>query len=227
MQNLLLLINNLLDSIFTSDDEKKRQLTKKIWEEYFHNNLTKTDPHKTLLLAFTYFQMEDKTKGRAADLGTGTGRDALFLLKEGWNVLAIDSEQLAIDILLKRSDPSYQERLKAEVTSFSNMNLPDDLDLINAGYSLPFCCPQDFPACWNTIVNHLAIGGRFAGHFFGKEDEWANSPSLTILSQDAIKKLFIENFVIEYLQIEDGLIPSADGKIKHWHVYHIVAKKVK
>jgi len=39
--------------------------------------------------------------------------------------------------------------------------------------------------------------------------------------------LFKENFVIEYLQVEEGLLPTAAGPMKHWHVYHVVAKKTK
>jgi hypothetical protein len=43
---------------------------------------------------------------------------------------------------------------------------------------------------------------------------------------EELLQLFKDQFVIEYLQIEDGPIPCADGKLKHWHVYHVVAKKI-
>lgn len=199
----------------------------KTWKNYYQNTLNISDPHKTLLLAQKYFKLENKIGGIAADLGAGTGRDTLFLLQQGWNVLALDAEQLSIDIILSRIDVLYLNNLEVMVMPFSEMTIPDELDLINASYSLPFCKPQDFTQCWRKIIDHLAIGGRFSGQFFGEKDEWATHPGLTIHSYENMIKLFEDQFVIEYLQIEDGLIPCADGKMKHWHVYHVVAKKIK
>ncbi len=199
----------------------------KTWENYYQNTLNISDPHKTLLLAQKYFQLENKIGGVAADLGAGTGRDTLFLLQQGWDVLALDAEQLSIDIILNRVDVSYLNSLEVMVIPFSEMILPAELDLINASYSLPFCKPQDFSQCWRKIIDHLAIGGRFSGQFFGEKDEWATNPDLTIHSYEKMLQLFEDQFVIEYLQIEDGFIPCANGKMKHWHVYHLVAKKIR
>jgi hypothetical protein len=42
-----------------------------------------------------------------------------------------------------------------------------------------------------------------------------------------MRQLFAENFEIEYLKIQDELSQTADGTSKHWHVFHIVAKKIK
>ena len=60
----------------------------------------------------------------AADLGAGTGRDTLFLLKQGWNVLALDAEQLSIDIILNRVDVSYNNNFESE------MMLPNELESV-------------------------------------------------------------------------------------------------
>lgn len=65
------------------------------WDEYYQNTLNATKPHNTLLLAQQYFEIDEKASGLAVDLGTGTSRDALFLLKKEWKVLAIDAEVLA------------------------------------------------------------------------------------------------------------------------------------
>lgn len=199
----------------------------KAWENYYQNTLNLSDPRKNLLLAQKYFELENKIGGTAADLGAGTGRDTLFLLQQGWDVLALDAEQLSIDIILNRVDVSYLNNLEVMVIPFSEMILPTGLDLINASYSLPFCKPQDFSQCWTKITDHLAIGGRFSGQFFGEKDEWATNPDLTIHSYENMLQLFEHQFVIEYLQIEEGLMPCANGKMKHWHVYHVVAKKIR
>lgn len=207
-----------------ADDSQNRGSN--TWESYYQNTINSTDPRKTLLLALTYFQMENINTGKAADLGAGAGRDTLFLLKSGWQVFALDAEQLSIDIILSRVDSNDIAKLEVMASPFSEMILPKELDLINASYSLPFCNPKEFDLCWEQIVNSLALGGRFCGQFFGKHDEWANNPNLTIHAYTDFMKLFEDLFEIEYLQIEDGLIPSASGKMKHWHVYHVVAKKI-
>jgi tellurite methyltransferase len=212
--------------------EKSFQLPLKVqrrgnWDEYFQHTLNAIKPHNTLALAQQYFEIEEKTNGLAVDLGTGTGRDALFLLKNGWKVFALDAEPLSIDILLNRAQNDQLSNLEVEVSFFSEMILPDSVDLINASFSLPFCHPQDFPDCWQNIIQHLVIGGRFAGQLFGNRDEWASDPSQTFHTQEQMFDLFKENFVIEYLQVEEGRLPTAAGPMKHWHLYHIVAKKIK
>lgn len=196
------------------------------WDEYYRNTLNLTKPHYTLSLAQKYFEIDQKI-GFAVDLGTGTGRDALFLLQKGWNVLAIDAEPLSIEILLNRTQKEQLDHLEVLVSPFSDMNLPDNIDLINASLSLPFCAPEDFPQCWQKIVDHLSIGGRFSGHFFGDQDEWKSNPSLTFHTEEQLFNLFKENFTIEYLQIEKGLVPTASGEMSYSHIYHIVAKKIK
>jgi hypothetical protein len=50
------------------------------WDEYYQNTINETSPHNTLLLAHQYFEIEGRSSGLAVDLGTGTGRDALFLV---------------------------------------------------------------------------------------------------------------------------------------------------
>lgn len=41
--------------------------------------------------------------GRALDVACGTGRNALYLAECGWQVTAVDSSQVAIEILLERA----------------------------------------------------------------------------------------------------------------------------
>lgn len=196
------------------------------WDDYYQNTLNETKPYKTLLLAQEYFKLEQKV-GLAVDLGTGTGRDALFLLNHDWKVLAIDAEPLAIEILLNRVPAEKSDNLQVAITAFSNMLLPQQVDLINASFSLPFCKPEEFAKCWEQISDHLVIGGRFAGHFFGDKDDWSQNTAMSFHTQEEMLQLFSENFSIEYLQIEEGLFPTAAGSMKHWHIFHIVAKKIK
>lgn len=222
---ILILTTILTVQAFANENPTASQ-TKGQWDQYYQNTLNATEPYKTLILAQKYFEIEDQRASLAVDLGTGTGRDALFLLKKGWKVHAIDAEPLALEILLNRAS-EHLTHLEVNISPFATMVLPNNVALINASYSLPFCSPEEFPDCWQNIIDHLAIGGRFAGQFFGERDEWATNPSLTFHSQEKLLQLFEEHFTIEYLQIEEGLLPTAAGPMKHWHVYHIVARKIK
>jgi tellurite methyltransferase len=44
-----------------------------------------------------------RNAGRALDLGCGTGRHALYLAAQGWDVTAVDSSGVALDILSERA----------------------------------------------------------------------------------------------------------------------------
>src|SRR5260370_31752768 len=47
--------------------------------------------------------IEHRTPGRALALACGTGRHAIFLAEHGWNVTAVDSSPVAIEILQQRA----------------------------------------------------------------------------------------------------------------------------
>jgi SAM-dependent methyltransferase len=196
------------------------------WKDYYEITIN-GKPCNTLQLAQQYFHEEGKQGGFAIDLGAGAGRDTFFLLKQGWSVIAIDAEELALEILASRVEADEMSRLDLLLNTFSTMVLPSDVDLVNASFSLPFCAPADFSACWQKIVDSLAVGGRFSGQLFGDRDEWSSTPELTFHTEEQMRQLFAENFEIEYLKIQDELSQTADGTSKHWHVFHIVAKKIK
>jgi len=214
-----------LTALADASQPSTKSSTEGYWDEYYRNTLNEEKPRYTLLLAQQYFNLDNKTPGLAVDLGAGTGRDTLFLLRKGWNVHAIDAEPLSIEIILNRTETENPQHLETSISSFANMVLPDNIDLVNASFSLPFCPSEDFSECWNNIVDHLAVGGRFAGQLFGDRDEWAAGSSGTFHTHEQMLQLFEDHFVIEYLQIEEGLLPTAVGPMKHWHIYHVVARK--
>lgn len=227
MRKLLCILLVLVSTFTKLSSQEKEQNTKGNWDDYYENTLNDIQPCDNFLLALSYFKLDQKIAGVAVDLGAGTGRDTLYLLKSGWQVLAIDAEPLAIEILLRRAEEVASGSLEVAVSSFSTMALPENVDLINASYSLPFCAAGDFYTCWQTIVDSLAIGGRFTGQFFGDRDEWSTLGFGTFHSHEEVLELFRENFAIEYIQIEEGLKPTADGEMKQWHIFHVVAKKIK
>jgi tellurite methyltransferase len=102
-------------------------------------------------------------KGRMAiDLGCGEGTEALELLARGWSVTAVDTEEGGLTLLRARIPAPAVHRIRVICASFTEVNLPRAY-LIHAGFSLPFCPPQGFPAMWAQIRQALVPGGIFAG----------------------------------------------------------------
>lgn len=158
----------------------------------------------------------------AVDLGCGDGKEALVLLERGWRVLAVDGAREGIARLLDAVPPEDTERLTTKVASFVEVELPA-VDLAYAGLSLPFCDPEDFGSVWSKVVASIRPGGLFAGHFFGPHDSWFGTPDMTFHSLDEVDGLFAGFEVVSLReQDEDG---SAASGPKHWHVFHVIARK--
>jgi len=165
----------------------------------------------------------------AIDLGCGEGRDALELLRRGWTVRAVDSHAMGIDMLLLRVAEEERTRLRTFVSGFESEDWSQGMDgriaLVNASFSLPFCGPEEFDAVWKRIVDVIrGGGGRFAGQLFGDRDTWATLPDRTHHARAALDRLF-DAFVLEELREEEKDDKDALGNPKHWHVFHIVARK--
>lgn len=64
------------------------------------------------------------------------------------------------------------------------------------------------------------------GNFFGLNDSWTKiKEQMVFLSKEQVLDLFKGSFeIIQFNEIEkDG--KTGLGKIKHWHIYNIIAKK--
>lgn len=182
-------------------------------------------PHQTFLKAMSIFdgeQLLDRPRF-AVDLGCGDGRDTVELLRRGWLVLAIDSEQNAFDRLQAR--PIQRDLLQTQLMCFETLTLPPSIDLINASFCLPFCQPAHFPHLWETIVTSLNPGGYFCGQLFGERDSWAVYPDRTHHTREQIQVL-LKPFEIEWFDEEEHPGVTAMGEQKHWHIFHIVARKI-
>jgi SAM-dependent methyltransferase len=192
------------------------------WTRYYE--VAGPEPRSTLLEALRRFKDEDRHRLFAVDLGCGTGRDTLELLRRGWSVLAIDATAEAIE-RLRSLDLSEAERsrLETRVSLFEDAEWPP-VDLVNSSFALPFCSPAAFPAVWERIERSLQAGGRFSGHLFGDRDDWSNEDDMTFHTRAEAEAL-LSRFEVELFDEveEDGA--TAVGDPKHWHLFHVVARR--
>jgi tellurite methyltransferase len=184
------------------------------------------EPRKTLLYALARFDEDGLRDPFAVDLGCGSGRDTVELLRRGWKVLAIDGEAEAIERLLASEDlpSSALERLSTQVSRFEDAAWPD-ADLVNSSFALPFCPPESFPRLWQRIKSSVRLGGgRFSGQLFGDRDGWSGERELTFHTRAQVEAL-LGSFEVEWLEEveEDGC--TAVGEPKRWHLFHVVARR--
>ena len=196
------------------------------WGRYY--DAAGDDARETLLFALDRFEVEPRDDGRArfaVDLGCGTGRDTAELLRRGWRVLAIDAEAEAIARLRDRDDlgAPADERLETLIARFAEARWPA-ADLVNSSFALPFCPPEHFDDVWRRIVESLGPGGRFSGQLFGERDGWAGARDMSFQTRGEAEALLSEFDLERFDEVEeDG--KTAIGNPKHWHVFHVVARK--
>ncbi len=192
--------------------------TQSVWEQYY--KVTTGRPSREFLnRTLRRFQ----TPGLAIDLGCGAGTESIFLLQQGWQVIAIDQQESAIAKLRTSISPDTMSHLETLVASFETVNLPQ-ANLIWAGRSLPFCQRLEFHRLWHKILASLLPGGRFAGDFFGSRHAWANESGMTFHTKEQVLALCRE-LQLEYIIEEEGEEMTATNGIQHWHMFTISALK--
>jgi tellurite methyltransferase len=186
-----------------------------IWEDFY--KLTKSRPPWPLLVQAVSLLSQGKV---ALDLGCGAGRDTRFLLEQGFTVTAVDNDPHVIALLADLP----QNRLRIVQSSFEAFDF-ETYDLVNAHFALPFLSEEYFHLVLERIKQALHAGGLFVGQFFGVNDEW-NTPEnqMTFLTRVQAESELKELEVLEFRE-EDIDSHVADGTPKHWHVFHIIAKK--
>lgn len=157
---------------------------------------------------------------RALDLGAGAGRDTRYLLEHGFEVTAVDAEPRAVEFLSALDQP----RLRVVRSSFEDFPFAT-YDIVSAQFALPFMPPDRFYGVFTRLKAALAPGGIFAGQFFGIHDEFNGSrTTMTFLTRAEAESLLADLETLEFTE-EDADGHKADGSPKHWHVFHILARK--
>jgi tellurite methyltransferase len=195
------------------------------WPDYYAVTVDRPAWH-TVTEAIALFAAEDGPGAEArlaVDLGCGAGRDARELLRHGWQVLAVDLEQAAIEALVAATAEEDRSRLRTQVADLASFDIPA-CDLVNASVSLQFLDAAAYAGTFERIGAALAPGGRFAGLLYGDRDEAASDPDVTCPSPDVIRD-YLRDFEIEswFEREEDGKMALGDPH--HVHLIEVVARR--
>ena len=188
-------------------------------EKYYNN--TKNIPPNYITQKFIKLKIKPTN---AIELGCGAGRDTEYLIKNGWNVLAIDKEDVKA-IITSRLSKEEQKNFKFSKQEFENMQL-EKTNLIVANFSLPFCNQKQFVKLWNKINESILKNGYFVGNFFGNNDEWKKQEEeMTFLTKEQVIELFKNFEIIDFKEVEKDCFNGL-GIMKHRHIFNVIAKKI-
>ena len=100
----------------------------------------------------------------AIDLGCGAGRDTIFLINNGWNVLSIDRENTK-EIISSKLDNEKIKKFRFKSQNFEDIEL-EKTNLIVSNFSIPFCDKKHFNKFWKKITNSILKDRIFCWEFF-------------------------------------------------------------
>lgn len=188
--------------------------------EKYYNNTESDKPSKALRYLIEKLECQP---GKAIDLGCGAGNDTVYLIKNNWNVLAVDREDVE-ERIQKRLTQEQIKQFRFQRELFESIKLPE-CDLMVAFSSLSFCNKEKIVELWAKIKESIVPGGYFVGNFFGIHDSWAkNKMQMTFFDEKEINDLFKNFEIIKFKEIEEDGIIGLKRK-KHWHIFILIAKK--
>jgi trans-aconitate methyltransferase len=184
------------------------------WSDYYKLSASKP-PHEILSKLDLYLP----ETGHCLDLGCGVGNGTGFLLERGLSVLAVDADAEAVQIVGHRFPHAEAKR-----STFQDLELDaNSFDVVIALFSLFFLPPEAHQIFWAKVVASMKPGSLFAGQFLGPDDDWV-SRGYAFHNRDALEGLF-QGFQLLDLEEANRDGSTLQGEHKHWHVFHVVAKK--
>ena len=122
-------------------------------EDYFPKKYNSNPVHSEVLEA-----MQTVKPCKALDLGCGQGRNALFLAQHGFDVTAVDQNELSLEILQSIVE---QEDLEMPVGLYdiNSASIGQTYDFIVSTVVLMFLQAERIPAIIQNMQEHTTVGG--------------------------------------------------------------------
>lgn len=196
------------------------------WEAYLANKLN--EPAREFVVRALQGLPCAKEGQVAFDIGAGVGHETLLLLDMGFDVVAIDKQEIAFEFMLKREELiKHQSHLKTCVCAFEDLDfsLLPDAHIVISSFALPFCHPSHFDTFWQDLSGKIAPGGHFIGNIFDPGFTAFSAKDrrqMTFHTLEQALNLFKNFKILSFKEIREG--GKASGTFDHY--YEVVAEKI-
>jgi len=189
------------------------------WEEYFASM-----EQRPLHPLYAELDKYLPTQGDAFELSCGVGQGARHLTAKGLDVWATDVSGEALTFLYEHATDDQRSHLHLSLCTFETLDLgPDTFDVVVAAFCLFFMPAPLFAEKWPLIKAAIRPGGLFMGQFLGPNDDWAAQGYITHTRAEV--EALLGAFEVLHIEEVDQDGRTSMGTDKHWHVFHVVARK--
>jgi len=156
-----------------------------------------------------------RTPGKALDLGCGTGTNAIYMTRHGWQVTAIDFVPRAIAMARTKAAAAKAEPrlILGDVTRLDELNVGDGYTLVLDLGCLHAIPDGRRPAYAAGIANATVVGGDYLVFGFYERPNWAANLHLT---RDEVDTLFAHDW--EDVRAWGGESPSSNLPARWYHL---------
>lgn len=147
------------------------------WEHHYQENASGPGQPNSQLVA----ELSGLTPGTALDAGCGTGADAVWLARQGWEVTAVDVSPTAV----ARAEGQEPERVSWVVADMTVWEPPTQYDLVISQYVHP---DMPFGEFVSRLARAVAPGGTLfvVGHDHADSHSAAHAPAQASITIEAV-----------------------------------------
>jgi SAM-dependent methyltransferase len=155
------------------------------WEKHYQGAEARPDsPSSAQLVA----EVVGLTPGTVLEAGCGTGADAVWLARQGWDVTAVDVSPTAIErarAFAEKHEPDVTKRLSWLVADLTRWQAPQHYDLVVSQYVHPDMPFGDFVS---RLAEAVGPGGTLlvVGHDHADTHSAAHAPKPASIGPEAV-----------------------------------------
>ena len=165
--------------------------------------------------------------GEVLDLGTGDGRNSIYLASQGFHVLAIDFSQAAVDKIKTNSDTL---NISTEVADIRKRKIVRSYDLILAAFILHHLSRSEAFALIQDMMAHTSIHGlNIIATFMEQGDFYKNGPGTEnfYVRNTELKTLYSKWEILHYEEREEeAFAKRSDGSPMRNTCAYLLARRV-
>ena len=167
-----------------------------------------------------------KKSGSVLDVGTGTGRNALFLAKKGFGVTALDSVKSKL-VELKKIAKSQRVPLKFIHINITRYRPSKKYDVVLALVSLHFLKAKQVPKIIKRMKEYTKDGGLNVVSVHTTKNTNKSSYRPHLFKRNELKKYYSDWQILEYNEAWGHLFRTTpNSKPVKKHRAEIIARKI-